>query len=186
MKKEKEAHEALSMIFHRDGVPNVMVMYGAKAQVQGEFRRKLRDSVCHIRQTEPHTQSSNMGEGGVRELNPGVGRQMLRSGFPKRLWDDYLVIEAYVRSNTVLDIFGLEGQLPESRVKGETVDISTIAEYGDSAASSPVSSLQDTIGKGFGCCNRHWSYHVDKFYTGPPSGPSYLMRCSLRLKLRGA
>jgi hypothetical protein len=26
LKKEKEAHEALSLLFHRDGVPNVMVM----------------------------------------------------------------------------------------------------------------------------------------------------------------
>jgi hypothetical protein len=63
LKKEKEAHEALSLIFHIDGVPNVMVMDGAKAQVEGEFRRKLRDTGCHIKQTEPHTQSSNMGEG---------------------------------------------------------------------------------------------------------------------------
>jgi hypothetical protein len=80
MKKEKEAHEELSLLFHRDGVPNVMVMDGAKAQVQGKFRRKLRDTGCHIRQTKPHTQSSNMGEGGVRELKRGGGRQMLRSG----------------------------------------------------------------------------------------------------------
>jgi hypothetical protein len=35
MKKESEAHEALSFLFHRDGVPNVMVMDGAKAQVEG-------------------------------------------------------------------------------------------------------------------------------------------------------
>jgi hypothetical protein len=129
MKKEKESHEALSLLFHRYGVPNVMVMDGAKAQVQGEFRRKLRDAGCHIRQTEPHTQSSNMGEGGVRKLNRGVGRQMMPSGCPKRLWDDCLVREAYVRSNTALDIFRLEGQVPESRVKGENADISTIAEY---------------------------------------------------------
>jgi hypothetical protein len=33
MKKEKEAHEALSLLFNRDGVPNVMVMYGSNAQV---------------------------------------------------------------------------------------------------------------------------------------------------------
>jgi hypothetical protein len=35
LKKEKEAHEALSLLFHRDGVPNVMFMDGAKAQVEG-------------------------------------------------------------------------------------------------------------------------------------------------------
>jgi hypothetical protein len=68
MKLESEAHEALSLLFHRDGVPNVMVMDGAKAQDEGEFRRKLGDAGCHIKKTEPHTQSSNMGEGGVCEL----------------------------------------------------------------------------------------------------------------------
>jgi hypothetical protein len=68
-----------------------------------------------------------MGEGGVRELKRGVGRQILRAGCPKRFWDDCVIREAYVRSHTSLDIFGLEGQLPESNVKGETVDFSTIA-----------------------------------------------------------
>jgi hypothetical protein len=33
LKKEKEAHEALSLLFHRDAVPNGMVMDGSKAQV---------------------------------------------------------------------------------------------------------------------------------------------------------
>jgi hypothetical protein len=51
MKLESKAHEALSLLFHRDGVPNVMVMYGAKAQVEGDLRRKLRDAGCHIKQT---------------------------------------------------------------------------------------------------------------------------------------
>jgi hypothetical protein len=53
-----------------------MVMDGAKAQVEGEFRRKVHDAGCYIKQTEPHTQSSNMGEGAVRELKKGVGRQI--------------------------------------------------------------------------------------------------------------
>jgi hypothetical protein len=47
------------------------------------------------------------------------------------LWipHDCIVREAYVRSHTSLYICVLEGQLPESKVKGETVDISTISEY---------------------------------------------------------
>jgi hypothetical protein len=91
-----------------------------------------------------------MGEGAVRDLKKGVGRQMMRSGCPKRLWDDCIIREAYVRSHTSLDIYGLEGQVPESKVKGETVDISTIAEYAwyewfkfrDTAAKFPVSKIQ--------------------------------------------
>jgi hypothetical protein len=150
LKKEKEAHEASSLLFHRDGVTHVIVMGGAKAQVEGEFRRKLRAAGCHIKQTEPHIQSSNMGEGAVRELKKGVGRQMLRSGCPKRFWDDCIIREEYLRSHTSLDIYGLECQVPDSKIKGETVDISTIAEYDwyewvnfrDTVAKLPVSKIQ--------------------------------------------
>jgi hypothetical protein len=86
----------------------------------------------------------------VRELKKGVGRQMMRSGFPKRFWDDYIIREAYVRSHTSLGMYGLEGQVSESKIKGETVDISTIAEYAwhewvkfrDTAAKFPVSKIQ--------------------------------------------
>jgi hypothetical protein len=67
-----------------------------------------------------------MGEGGVRELKRGIGWQMLLSGCPKLSWEGCIIREAYVRSHTSLDIFGLEGQVPESKIKGETVDISTI------------------------------------------------------------
>jgi hypothetical protein len=61
-----------------------------------------------------------------------------------------------VRSHTSLDIFGLEGQVPDSKVKGKTVDISTISEYAwyecvkfrDTAAKFPVSNIQ--LGRGMG------------------------------------
>jgi hypothetical protein len=35
MAKEKDAHQALLLLFHQDGVPNVMVIDGVKAQIQG-------------------------------------------------------------------------------------------------------------------------------------------------------
>jgi hypothetical protein len=40
-----------------------------------------------------------------------------------------LVREAYVRSSTALDIFYLEVQVPDTIVKGQTSDISPLAEY---------------------------------------------------------
>jgi hypothetical protein len=129
MAKEKYAHEALSLLFHRDGSPNVMVMDGAKAQIQEDFRRKLREVRFHINQADPHTPKSDAAEGSIRELKRGVGRKMVRYGAPKRLWDDCLVREAYVRSPTVLDIFSLEGQVPDTIVKGHTSDIFLLAEY---------------------------------------------------------
>jgi hypothetical protein len=68
MAKEKDEHEALSLLFCRDGVSNGMVMDGAKAQIQGGFRKKLCEAGCHIKQTEPHTPKSNAAEGSIREL----------------------------------------------------------------------------------------------------------------------
>jgi hypothetical protein len=61
-----------------------------------------------------------------------------------------MIREAYVRSHTSLDIFGLEGQVPESKVKGDKVDISTISEYSwyewvkfrHTVTKSPVSKIQ--------------------------------------------
>jgi hypothetical protein len=55
-----------------------------------------------------------------------------------------------MQSHNALDIFGLEGQVPESKVKDETVDISTIAEYVwyewvkflDTTAKIPVFKIQ--------------------------------------------
>jgi hypothetical protein len=37
LKAKAEAHFGLSTLFARDGVPNVMVMDGAKEQIQGDF-----------------------------------------------------------------------------------------------------------------------------------------------------
>jgi hypothetical protein len=85
IKKESELHDALSLLFHRDGVPNVMVVDVSKAQTEWKFRRKMRDPGCHIKKTQPHAQSSNLGEGGVRELKIGGRRKILRAGCPKRL-----------------------------------------------------------------------------------------------------
>jgi hypothetical protein len=94
MNLESKAHDALSFLFHRNGVPNVMVVDGSKSQVEGEFRSKLYDAGCHIKQTDPHTHSSNMGEGGVREFKRGVGRQMISSACLKQLWDECIIREA--------------------------------------------------------------------------------------------
>ena len=82
-----------------------------------------------MKQTEPYTPWSNAAESAIRELKKGVGRQMVRSKAPKRLWDDCLEREAYVRSLTAHDIYRLAGQVPETLVSGETADISPFATF---------------------------------------------------------
>ena len=55
MKRKGEAHEALSLLFHHDGVPPSMVLEGSKEQMLSDFRRKLWEADCHLQQTEPYS-----------------------------------------------------------------------------------------------------------------------------------
>ena len=45
---------------------------------------------------------------------------MVRDGAPKNIWDDALDYEAYVRSNTALDIYILQGEVLETVMSGKT------------------------------------------------------------------
>ena len=107
----------------------MMVMDIAREQVKGEFRRKNNEVRTHVRQTEPQSQFSNATEGAIRELKKGFGRDMVREQSPKVLWDHCLERQLHIRSNTAHNIYGLDGQVPETMVSRETADISPLAEY---------------------------------------------------------
>ena len=79
MTRKGEAHETLSLLFHRDGVPPTMVLDGSKEQCLGNFKRKLREADCHLRQTEPYTPWQQAAEGCIRELKRGVSRKMIKT-----------------------------------------------------------------------------------------------------------
>jgi hypothetical protein len=44
MKRKGEAHEILSLLFQRNGVPPTMVTNDSKEQTKGEFRCKLKEA----------------------------------------------------------------------------------------------------------------------------------------------
>ena len=49
----------------------------------------------------------------VKELKKDSGRKPIKSGAQKRLWDDCLELESYIRSNTAHSIYKLERKVPE-------------------------------------------------------------------------
>ena len=49
---------------------------------------------------------------------------MVRYESPKRIWDDVLEFEAYMRSHTALYICMMHGEVPETVILGGTSDIS--------------------------------------------------------------
>ena len=48
---------------------------------------------------------------------------------PKPLWEHCIEIEAQIQSHNTLRIYGLEGQVPETLMSGQTGDISNLYEF---------------------------------------------------------
>ena len=145
IRKEAEAHHTLSKFFKDIGVPNTMVMDGSKAQNMGEFKRKTKEADCRTKQTEPYSPFMNAAEAAIREIKKGTGRKLTASGCPKVVWDDCMELQSLIRSHTALDIWQLQGQVPQTLMTGQTADISQLFElewyewvmYHDSAISFP-------------------------------------------------
>ena len=64
-------------------------------------------------------------EGVIFELKRGSSRKMTKMKSPKVLWDDCLELEAYIHSNTALDIFELDRVTPKTKMLGKKYDITT-------------------------------------------------------------
>ena len=107
-----------------------MVVDGSKEQTSTEFRQKLKEADCHLRQTEPYSPWMQAAEGAIRELKRGVTRKMKRTATPKVLWDHCIELEALIQSHSVNGIYESNGQVPETIMTGSTADISHICEYG--------------------------------------------------------
>ena len=55
---------------------------------------------------------------------------MTKMNLPKVLWGDCLDLEAYIHSNTDLDIFEQDGMTTKTKILGETSDITTLCKFG--------------------------------------------------------
>ena len=85
MASRSEAHETLSLLFVRDGVPPTCICDNARELVQGKFHQKLKEAACHLRQLEPYTPWSNAAEREIKELKKGACHKLLQSRAPKQL-----------------------------------------------------------------------------------------------------
>jgi hypothetical protein len=69
-------------------------------------------------------------KGCIRELKQGVSRLMIKTGFPKKLWNHCIILMEMIRSSTTNSIYMTAGQVPETIMTGETADISQICQFG--------------------------------------------------------
>jgi hypothetical protein len=125
-----KAHEALGLLFAREGVPPKMIVDGAKEMKLGEFARKCKEASCYLQSMEPYSPWSNSAEHEIRELKKGAARKLTRSGAPRWMWCFALECESYVCSHTAHDIYCLDSRVHETIVSGETADIRPFCEFG--------------------------------------------------------
>ena len=130
MDKKGDAHEALSMLFQRDGVPPKIVVDGSKEQTLGVYKSKVSEAGCCLRHTKPESPCQMSVEGRICELKRGSSRKMTKMKSHKVLWDDCLELEVYIRSNMALYIFDLDGMTTKTKMSGETSDMTTFCEFG--------------------------------------------------------
>ena len=71
MKMKSEAHEAWSLLFQQDRVPPAVICDNAKEMVLGDVSRKLKEALCHLKQTEPFTPWLNSAKREIKELKKG-------------------------------------------------------------------------------------------------------------------
>ena len=63
------------------------------------------------------------------QCKQGSSWMMLKQNAPKKVWNHSIELQAQIRSHTVLDIYELEGQVPETVMSGQMADISAICEF---------------------------------------------------------
>ena len=70
-----------------------------------------------------------VSKGCMKHLKQGWSQKVVKSSSPKRLWDNCIETEVFIFLNNALDIYGLEGQLPETVMTVKTADISNLCKY---------------------------------------------------------
>ena len=92
--KNGDAHDSLSMLFQRYGVPTKIIVESSKEQTLGDFKRKVSEASFHLKQTELEYTWKMVSEVGIRELKRVSGRKMTKMKAPKVLWGDCLELES--------------------------------------------------------------------------------------------
>ena len=129
MRLKRHAHETFSLIFKRDGVPPKIFVDNSKEHTLGKFVKKCREADFHLVTTDPYYPWMQATEGCIKQTKLGSSRRMLKSGSPKPLWDHCIDLEALIRSHTDRELYGLEGQVPETVMSVQTGDISSLCEF---------------------------------------------------------
>ena len=130
MEFETEIPKAFKSLFKDVGVPERMVMDGARAQVSAETLKICQLSGCTIVELEKNTPSANRAELTIGKVKCSTRHDMKETKSPIILWCFCLSQQARIHSSCARDIFKLEGATPQSFLSGDITDISNTCAFG--------------------------------------------------------
>ena len=119
----------LSLMLKRDGVPPNMIVNKSKEQYLGSFELKFRSSECQLVNSKTYLHWSKIDQGFIREIKRGLSRQLIKTGYPKRLWDNCFELQALIRSYTDHSNYDLDNEHPKTHMTGQADNIRKICEY---------------------------------------------------------
>ena len=64
-------------------MPLAIICHNVKEMFLGEFNRKLKEALYHLRQTEPFNPWSNAAKREIKELKKGSDRKLITSGMQR-------------------------------------------------------------------------------------------------------
>jgi hypothetical protein len=129
MKQKSDAHQTLDRLHKEVGVFSTIVPDNAPELVSGDFRWKVVHPGSRIKLVEAYTHNQNLAESAIQEVRRMYRKAMLSTSSPHILWDYCLELMGDLRSHTTLDIPELDGDTLQTRITGDTVDISHLCEF---------------------------------------------------------
>jgi hypothetical protein len=129
MKTVSDVHETLDLFLGRYGIPEALISDGARSYTGGEFKKKAKQAGIFCKLTDPYSPRQNSAESEIREVKRLVTMWQVRSRSPRRLWDHAVQLALIFCSHLALDIYKLDGQVPETKMLGQTADISFICGF---------------------------------------------------------
>ena len=130
LRTKGDSHYSFDVFCERIGIPTRLISDNAPELIKGDFGKKARRAQCPIKPIETETENANIAETVIRELLRHYKKVMHETNCPEVLWDYCLEWCAQVRSHLALNIRHLDGMVPETKLTGDTADISHLAEFG--------------------------------------------------------
>lgn len=128
-KCEGDAHNALSLLFLRDGVSPAMIVDNSKEQLSYNFCKKINKANCQLQQTKPYSPWQQTSESNIWEVKHSFAHLMMKSNAPKVLWNFCLKLAAAITSHIWNSLYSTGNEVPEMIMFGTMADISTICQF---------------------------------------------------------